>query len=206
MIESFIASLFDLIEQRGYLGVFLSMIIENVFPPIPSELILPFVGFVASKGSLSFGRSIFWATIGAYLGTLPFYFLGYRGNRDTITAFVNRHGKWLGIAPSVLTSGFDLFERYGLWFMFFGRLVPIIRSVVSFPAGTVRLNFLLYTLVTLGGGFLWSFLLIWGGFVLGQHYAKIFSLMETYKRFLVIPFVLIACGMRLWWWKKNARP
>jgi len=205
MIESFIATLFSLIEQRWYIGVFLSMVIENVFPPIPSELILPFVGFVTSQGSLSLGQSVFWATMGAYLGTLPFYCLGYRGNRETITAFVDRHGKWLGIAPSVLTSWFDLFERYGMRFIFFGRLVPIIRSVVSFPAGTVRLNFVTYTLVTLAGSFIWSFLLIWWGFVLGQHYATIFALIETYKWFLVIPFVLIACGMRAWWWKKNSK-
>ena len=158
MISSVIDWLVNLIEVIGYPGVAIAMFIESFFAPIPSEIILPFSGFVAFGGSLNIYVVIVVATLAAYLGTLPFYFIGRWGN-EFVMEFLKKYGKYLFISQDDLQKGFDAFEKYGRGIVFFGRLVPIVRTVISFPAGVSRMNFLQFSIYTLVGAGIWSSIL-----------------------------------------------
>ena len=130
MIEQFVDWLVKLIQTIGYPGVAISMFLESFFAPIPSEMILPFAGFVASDGSLNIYLVIIVASLAAYLGSLPFYFLGVWG-QDWINKFLEKFGKYLFISKKDVDLAYKAFDKYGNGIVFFGRLVPIVRTFVS---------------------------------------------------------------------------
>ena len=164
MITSFINWLVKIIEVLGYSGVALSMFIESFFAPIPSEIILPFSGFVAAQGSLNIYVVIIVATVAAYLGTLPFYFIGLWGE-DVVLKFLKKYGKYLFISQKDLDNGYKAFEKFGYGIVFLGRLIPIVRTVISFPAGASKMNFGIFSLFTLVGTLIWSSILAYTGYI-----------------------------------------
>lgn len=123
-----------MVRDIGYPGVALAMMIESFFAPIPSEAIMPLAGFLAAQGSMDLWTLAIVGGVASYVGTLPFYFLGYRGNRQKINKWLEKYGKWLFIKPGEVEEAFSWFHTYGKALVFFGRLVPIIRTVISFPA------------------------------------------------------------------------
>lgn len=136
----------DVINQFGYFGVALLVIIENVFPPIPSEIVLPFAGFVAQQGS-SAARSdtsvigmMIAATVGSVVGALILYFVSAAIGPDRLRAFVEKFGKWFGVKPADLVRAEAWFDRRSFVAVLVGRCVPLIRSIVSIPAGFRRIN------------------------------------------------------------------
>jgi len=148
MIESLINWLVNTISVLGYPGVFISVFVESFFAPIPSEIILPFSGFVASMGEMNIYLVIIIATVGAYLGSLPFYFIGQWGEKPLLR-FLKKYGKYLFIEQDDVDWAFGLFYKYGKGVVFVGRVIPIVRTLISFPAGVARMPFLLFTLYTL---------------------------------------------------------
>lgn len=192
MISSVIDWLVNLIEVIGYPGVAIAMFVESFFAPIPSEIILPFSGFVAFGGSLNIYVVIVVATLAAYLGTLPFYFIGRWGN-EFVMEFLKKYGKYLFISQDDLQKGFDAFEKYGGGIVFFGRLIPIVRTVISFPAGVARMNFAQFSIYTLVGAGIWSSILASAGFFLGDRWDMVSVYVDRYENvILILLLVLVA--------------
>lgn len=167
----------QVIDALGEVGVGLFTIAETVFPPIPSEIILPLAGYLTQQGTMSFPLVIVTSTLGAYLGALLLYFLGAKLGLE-------RSIRGLARLPLVDREDFekaaDWFSRHGRSAIFFGRLLPGIRSLISLPAGAQRMNLVVFSLFTIAGSGLWNSLLITLGSLLGRNY----EVVEQYSRLL----------------------
>ena len=175
----------------GYSGVALLMFVENVFPPIPSELIMPLAGFTAGRGDLSFVGVVLAGALGSLLGQLPLYYLGRWVGEDQLVAWAERYGKWLTVSGKDIRRADDWFDKHGHKTVFFARLVPGVRSLISIPAGLSEMHlptFLLYS--ALGTG-LWAFILAALGAILGENYDAV----ETYLG--PVSFIVVG-GLLLW--------
>lgn len=186
MIQSIIDVLLTLVREIGYPGVALAMMIESFFAPIPSEAIMPLAGFLASQGTMNLWILALVGGIASYIGTLPFYVLGYRGNRQKINKRLDRYGKYLFIKASEIDEAFSRFHRYGKSLVFFGRLIPIIRTVISFPAGCVKMAFWEFSLYTIAGSVLRSGFLAWAGYMLGEHWESVGGAIGKYEHLVLV--------------------
>lgn len=190
MIQSIIDWLVNVISVLGYPGVFISVFLESFIAPIPSEIILPFSGFVASIGSMNIYLVIIVATLAAYLGSLPFYFIGRWGEKPVLT-FLERYGKYLFIKKSDVDKGFEVFNKYGNGVVFVGRVIPIIRTLISFPAGVAKMNFVKFTIYTLFGSLIWNIVLTYTGFILGDHWERIGAIVGQYEKVIIVVCILL---------------
>lgn len=175
----------------GYPGIALLMFVENVFPPIPSELIMPLAGFTAGRGDLSFVGVVLAGALGSLLGQLPLYYLGRWVGEDKLVAWADRYGKWLTVSGRDIRRADDWFDTHGHKTVFFARLVPGVRSLISIPAGLSEMHlptFLLYS--ALGTG-LWALILASLGAILGENYDAV----ETY---LGPVSLVVVGGLSLW--------
>ena len=164
----------DIVRQSEYLGIFLLMLVENLFPPIPSELIMPMGGFLADQGELNLTGVIVAGTAGSYVGQVALYFLGRKVGEKRFEAWVEAHGHWLAISPEEVKRAHRwLHRRRGGVAVFLGRLLPGIRSLISLPAGMTKMPLALFLPWTLAGTALWTGLLTGGGLLLGQNYDKV---------------------------------
>ena len=161
------------IQQLGYAGIALLMLAENLFPPLPSELIMPFAGFVAARGELSPVGVVAAGTLGSLLGALPWYWLGRKVGSERLRELAQRHGRWLAVTPHEIDRGKDLFEKRGPAVLVLGRLVPALRTVVALPAGLARMPFWKFVAWSLVGAALWTALLTLAGFLLESQYERI---------------------------------
>lgn len=162
-----------IIEKLGLVGVALMMFLENVFPPIPSELIMPMAGFASAMGSMSLVAVIIAGTMGSVLGALPLYYLGTTLDEPRLMALTQKYGKYLLIKPSDIKNAQKWFDKYGKAVVFFGRMIPAIRSLISIPAGMNRMPMLPFLVLTAVGSAIWTSLLAYAGYVLGANYDKV---------------------------------
>ena len=170
----------------GYPGVALLMFVENLFPPIPSELIMPLAGFAAGRGELSFIWVVVAGSLGSLLGQLPLYYLGRLVGEEKLVRWADRYGKWLTLSGDDIRKADDWFDKHGTKAVFIARLIPGLRSLISIPAGISEMpmpKFLLYSAV---GTTLWVVILTALGGLLGQNY----DLVDTYLG----PVALIVLG------------
>ncbi|MEJ5990212.1 DedA family protein [Ramlibacter sp. PS3R-8] len=163
----------DIIGRLGYFGVALLMLAENLFPPLPSELIMPFAGFLAARGELHPVLVVAAGTLGSLVGALPWYLLGRKFGADRLKALAERHGRWIALTPREIERGQKLFEERGPLVLVFGRLVPALRTVVALPAGMARMRPLPFVLWTLLGSLIWTSLLTLAGYLLESQYERI---------------------------------
>lgn len=170
----------------GYPGVALLMFLENVFPPIPSELIMPLAGFTAGTGDLSFVGVVLAGALGSLLGQLPLYYLGRWVGEDKLVAWADRYGKWLTVSGAEVKRADDWFDRHGHKAVFLARLVPGLRSLISIPAGISEMRLDTFLLYSALGTSLWVLLLAALGSVLGENY----ELVDAYLG----PVALIVLG------------
>lgn len=191
MIDTIVQRLLQLMQTIGYPGLGLAMFIESFFAPIPSELVLPFAWWLAAEWQMNIWLAIIVSWVCAYLGSLPFYLIGYRGNEQKITTFIKKYGKYFFITEADVDQWFRFFERFGKMFVFFGRLIPIVRTVVSFPAGAVKMDFVQFSILTLWGSLVRSTFLISAGYAFGENYAQVQVWMGKYEH-VVLPIIL-AC-------------
>lgn len=183
-----------LIEQYGYLGIALLMLLENVFPPIPSELIMPFAGFAAARGDLHPAGVLAAGTAGSLLGTLPWYWAGRSIGEERLKRAAARHGRWLAMSPDDIAQAGRWFERHGPMAVFLCRLVPTLRSVISAPAGIARMplpSFLAWTVI---GTLLWTGALAGIGYALESRYEQIQAWLNPVSTAVVV----IAVAAYLW--------
>ncbi|MGP4030881.1 DedA family protein [Pseudarthrobacter sp. 1C304] len=167
----------EAIDALGEWGVGLFTLVETIFPPIPSEVILPLAGYLTRQGSMNLALVFFTSTLGAYIGALLLYWLGARLGLE-------RSIRWLSKVPLMEREDFEKaagwFERHGKPAIFFGRLIPGVRSLISLPAGAEKMNMLSFSIFTLCGSGLWNGLLLGLGALLGTQY----KLIEQYSRYL----------------------
>lgn len=178
------------IESAGYVGIALLMLLENLFPPIPSELIVPFAGYVAARGDLWLPGVIASATAGSVVGALPWYALGVWFSEERLKRMAARYGRWFTITPEEVGSASVWFHRFGPAAVFFGRMVPTIRTVISLPAGMVRMGMPLFLLLTTLGSAIWVTILAMAGLLLEAHYEQVVHIIEPVTWVIVIAIIL----------------
>jgi len=176
----------DVIEQLGYLGVALLVVLENVFPPIPSEIVLPFAGFVAQQGSDSVVLMILAATVGSVVGALIMYWIAAIIGDERLHAFTRRFGKWVQIREADLTRAEEWFDRHAMSAVLVGRCVPLIRSVVSIPAGFRRMKLIPYIAYTFLGSLVWNIALVGAGAVLGENWERVEPVVATFQWIVIV--------------------
>ncbi|MEY4228238.1 MAG: hypothetical protein RLZ84_830, partial [Actinomycetota bacterium] len=193
----------DVIESLGYLGVALLVIAENLFPPIPSEIVLPFAGFVARRGDGSVVVMVLAATIGSVVGALVLYAIAAAIGPERIRSFVVRFGKWFGVKESDMVRAEEWFDRRSNAAVLVGRCVPLIRSLVSIPAGFRRMKFVPFITLTAVGSAVWNIALIGAGATLGDQWDRVGDYVGIFQ-WLVIA-AIFGVILKFAWSKVNAR-
>ncbi|MFS0750946.1 DedA family protein [Oceanobacillus sp. 1P07AA] len=182
-------------EQLGYLGVFFMMALENLFPPIPSEIVLPFGGFLTTYTNLTIFGVMTAATLGSVIGSMILYCIGTFLDMPRLERLIDRYGHWIRLKKSDVHRANDWFHQHGYWTVFFCRMVPVIRSLISVPAGMTRMNFPVFIFLTTVGTILWNGVLISFGVILGENWQQILGFMHVYSRFIYIVIILILIGI-----------
>ena len=191
-IPDYISKAVETNSTIAYLAIGISMFLENIIPPIPSEIIMPLGGFFVYQQKLNFFIVIFWGLLGTILGSLPWYYLGRLVNEKRISNFVEKRGKYLGLNVSDLAKSKLWFDKYGVSLVFWGRLVPGIRTLISVPAGMELMPFRKFLVWTSFGSLIWVSLLTYAGYVFGENYPVI----ETYLgeiKYVVKPILIFIC-------------
>lgn len=163
----------DTVSSLGVWGVALFMFLENVFPPIPSELIMPLAGYLTARGEMDLGSAILAGGIGSLAGATLWYYVGRHYSKGRFRKIIERHGMWLAMDAGDLDKAEAWFERHGKLAVFVGRLIPGIRTLVSVPAGLSRMPLSVFLFWSALGTALWTALLAWGGRILGQRFGQI---------------------------------
>jgi membrane protein DedA with SNARE-associated domain len=192
----------------GYVGVLIAMAIESAMIPLPSELILPYAGFLVSdpsqlepltKGPWSFWIVVIAGTIGNTVGSLIAYAIGAWGGRP----FLERYGRYLLIRHHEIELAERFFDRYGSATAFFSRLLPIVRTFISFPAGVARMPLGRFIAYSTAGAFLWSILLVYAGTVLGANWEDIRHALQPFDLAIAVAVVVLVVGFI---WFRLGRP
>ena len=174
----------------AYLTICLAMFLENIIPPIPSEIIMPLGGFLVYQQKLNFYILVFWGLLGTILGSLPWYYLGRLVNEKKLANFLDKKGKYLGISSNDLTKSKKWFERYGVPLIFWGRLVPGIRTLISVPAGIELMPLRKFLVWTTFGSFIWVLLLTYAGYLFGENYPIIETYLDQIK-YVLKPILIL---------------
>ena len=175
----------------AYLTICLAMFLENIIPPIPSEIIMPLGGFFVYQQKLNFYILVFWGLLGTILGSLPWYYLGRLVNEKKLSNFLDKKGKYLGISSHDLSKSKSWFDKYGVSLVFWGRLVPGIRTLISVPAGIELMPLRKFLIWTTFGSLIWVALLTYSGYLFGENYLIIESYLDQIKYFVKPILILI---------------
>ena len=187
----------DVIEALGYVGVALLVALENVFPPIPSEVVLPFAGFVASDGGATFAGMVLAATLGSVTGAWVLYGIAASVGPVRLRRFVERFGRWLSVSVDDLERAESWFDRHSQLAVLICRCVPLIRSLVSIPAGFRRMPFATFTLFTVIGSAIWNLGLVGAGYLLRDRWEEVEPVMGVVQ-WIVLAAIVGALGWFVW--------
>lgn len=179
-------------EQYGYLGVFLMIALENVFPPIPSEIILPFGGFMTTYTSMTVPGVVIASTAGSVVGAVILYGIGLLLDVERLEKIIDRFGHILRITKEDVHKADAWFDKYGIWTVLFCRMVPLIRSLISIPAGMSNMKFWLFLVFTTVGTLIWNIILVSVGAALGDNWDRITEFMDVYSN---IAYAIIGIGI-----------
>ncbi len=180
-----------IMEQLGYLGIALLMFLDNVFPPIPSEIIMPSAGYSASQGQLTLLGVIIAGCCGSLLAAALLYWIGYTFNHARIFRFVDRYGKYLFIKLNDVKKSLDWFEHYGHRIVFFGRMIPAVRSLISIPAGMSRMPFWKFMFYSGLGTIIWTTFLACVGFYFGENQQLMQQIFHQVSRAIILIILVI---------------
>lgn len=187
----------DVIDRLGYIGVALLVALENLFPPIPSEIVLPFAGFVARDGKATLPGMILAATIGSIVGAWVLYGIAAWIGPERMERFLLRYGKWLRLTPADVAKAERWFDRRAVVAVLVGRCVPLIRSLVSIPAGFRRMDFRVFTLYTALGALIWNTALVGAGYALRSQWHDVEPVLDIVQ-YVVIALIVAAILWLLW--------
>ncbi|MBC7872020.1 MAG: DedA family protein [Chitinophagaceae bacterium] len=195
----------NFVEAIGYPGIFLVMFAENVFPPIPTDPLLPFAGILVAEGKLSFFGVWFSAIAGAIIGSLVLYGVGAYAGESVVRTLVRRYGKYFSVSEDELDRALSLFAKYGGLFVFIGRAIPVLRSAVSLTAGMSRMPIPKFILYSAGMSALVTGFWTYAGFVLGENWRDILDNLERYQPLLLIGLIVIVVIGGYWFYRRRVR-
>jgi membrane protein DedA with SNARE-associated domain len=182
----------EIISQYGYIGVFLIIVLENLFPPIPSEIVLSFSGFMTTRTDLSVIGIIISSTAGSVIGAMILFKIGSILDVKRLEKIIDRWGHILRLKKEDIRKANAWFEKYDVWTVFFCRMIPLLRSIISIPAGMSKMNFLLFLLLTFIGTLTWNTIIVCFGAMMGESWPKILAFTEVYSKII---YLVIALGL-----------
>ncbi len=180
-----------IIEAGGYWGIFLLMVLENVFPPIPSELIIPLSGYAAAQGDMNIVLVILVASLGAVAGALPWYFLGRLFGIKRLKYLSNKFGRWITLNSEDIDLAKGWFDKHGFKAVLFGRLIPTVRTLISVPAGLVKMSVPKFLFFSFIGSSIWTAILALAGYWLGGQHEAVSVYLDPLSNFVVVAIVVI---------------
>lgn len=194
----------SVMSDYGYFGIFLLIMLENVFPPIPSEVILTVGGFMTTTTEMTIPGVILASTAGSVLGAVVLYGVGLLLDVERLEKIIDKYGNWLRVKKEDIHKADAWFDRFGIWTVFFGRLVPLLRSLISIPAGMSNMKFWLFISFTTIGTLLWNTVLVFIGEAVGDNREQIMRQLELYSN---VVYVLIGIGAIavVWYYIKKIR-
>src|SRR6202048_1951715 len=198
MTAQFTNWLISLVASGGLIAIFLTMAGESAGLPISSEVVVPLGGFLAAQGRLDFIAVVAVSSLANLAGSLAAYLLTRRYGEQVI---LSRAGRWMGLSRGHLRLANRFFGKYGVWAVFLGRLLPIVRTYISFPAGLSKVRLLTFTIGTLAGAIPWNFGLAYAGYLLGQNYEKVATTLGPFAIPIAIG-VVILLGVA-WWFGRR---
>jgi membrane protein DedA with SNARE-associated domain len=178
----------QIIGTLGYTGIALLMVIENVFPPIPSELVVPFAGFLISRGEMNFVAVVLASSIGTLIGTTFLYYLGMWLGEERLRLVLRRYGRYFFFPESNYDQALSAFNKHDKAIVFWSRLVPGLRSVISLPAGVAKMPLARFLFYTTLGTVVWNTLLAGGGVLLGNNWSQMMAFVDRFK-YVVLPLL-----------------
>ncbi|MFN3528108.1 MAG: DedA family protein [Candidatus Altarchaeaceae archaeon] len=187
IVDSIIELAVKIIEDFGYIGIFVLMLLESTATPIPSEGVMPFAGFLIHKGKFDIILSSSAGAIGSLTGALISYYIGKFFGRK----FIIKYGKYLLITEKHLIATENFFNKYGSKAIFFARFVPVVRHLISFPAGIGKMNILKFSIYTFLGSFIWCFILAYLGYILAENWKIIRDYTEILDYFIILVIIII---------------
>lgn len=190
----------NIMEQLGYLGIALLMFLDNVFPPIPSEVIMPSAGFTAAQGQLSLIGVIVAGSLGSLIAAATLYWIGRKISHDALFRWVNQYGKYLFIKTDDVKKALDWFEKYGHRVVFFGRMIPAVRSLISIPAGMSHMPFWKFMTYSMLGTVIWTTFLATVGYYFGNNTALMQQIFSNVGYMIV---AIVALFLIYLWFKKR---
>ena len=196
----------SIMDQFGYFGVFLLIAIENIFPPIPSELVLVFGGFMTTYTALKVWGVIVAATLGSLIGAIVLYYIGKILNKERLKKIVSgKIGKIIRLKPSDIEKADSWFDTKGNKTVFFCRFIPLIRSLISIPAGMSEMPMQKFLLYTIAGSLIWNTVLIIVGSKVGENWVKIVDTLDKYSHITVIVLFIVFLLVVAWFYKKKIK-
>ena len=190
-IPEYISKAVETNSTMAYLTICFAMFLENIIPPIPSEIIMPLGGFFVYQQKLNFYILVLWGVLGTIAGSIPWYYLGKLVNEKRLSNFLDKKGKFIGITSNDLIKSKRWFDKYGVSLVFWGRLVPGIRTLISVPAGMELMPLRKFLIWTSLGSLIWVALLTYAGFVFGENYQIIETYLDQIKYILKPILILI---------------
>ena len=188
----------DIMSHYGYIGIFLLIMLENIFPPIPSEVILTFGGAMTTKTDMTTMGVILVSTAGSVAGAIILYGIGRLLDVQRLEKIVDRWGRVLRLTRKDIYKADSWFDKYGIWTVLFCRLIPLIRSLISIPAGMSNMKFGLFLLFTTLGTLIWNTILVSVGAAVGDNWESIVGVMDVYSNIVYVLIVL--AGLAVIWW------
>ncbi|MEB3323336.1 MAG: DedA family protein [Synechococcaceae cyanobacterium] len=207
-LPELIGSAVEANPTAGYGAIFAAMFLENLFPPIPSELIMPLGGFYVQQQKLALVPVVLAGLLGTVIGALPWYGIGRLVNEERIEHWLERHGRWIGISAQELHRTREWFNRHGTALVFWGRLVPGIRTLISIPAGIEMMPMVPFLIWTTAGSLIWTLFLTVAGMALGEGYSKVELWIEPVARVVKVLLVVAVLALGVWLglriWKRRS--
>ncbi|EAD2556492.1 DedA family protein [Listeria monocytogenes] len=192
-METWITSI---MADFGYIGIFVLIMVENLFPPIPSEIILTFGGFMTTVTSLNVVMVIIVATLGSVVGAILLYKVASYFGKERLTKIVLKYGRILRLKESDIERAENFFLKYGSWAVFLCRMIPLIRSLISIPAGMTKMKMSRFLILTTAGSLLWNTVLIGLGAVLGESWNEIVVFMDSFSTIIYsVIAILVVVGL-----------
>lgn len=182
----------EVMNTYGYIGILLLIALENIFPPIPSEVILTFGGFITTTSNMTIIGVIVFSTIGSVIGAMALYGIGSLIDVKKLEKIVDKWGRILRLTSKDIHRANAWFHKFGGWAVFIGRLIPLIRSLISIPAGMAHMNFGLFLLFTTIGSLIWNSVLVYVGATVGASWSTIVAYMNTYSNIVLLLLVVLS--------------
>lgn len=195
-----------MMNTYGYIGILILIAVENIFPPIPSEVILTFSGFLTTTSDVTMTGVIIFSTIGSMIGAVILYGIGRLLDVKKLEIIVDRWGYLLRLTRKDIKKADEWFAKVGIWAVLIGRVVPIVRSLISIPAGMAKMNLGVFLLFTALGSLIWNSVLVYIGARVGSSWGEIVSYIDTYSNLVVLllSFLILFFIVRLFWRRRNA--